>query len=107
MPLPKSPHHKSPNRFQSIFTPYGLTLDLEDYFHHKFKSEEFYSIVDTIATGRSQNSQINIFNLFKKLSMDEVIRRSKIVSRLSKVLLNIQIQKGSNDISRSLSETTK
>jgi hypothetical protein len=89
----QSPNSQRPDRFQSIFTPYGLTLDLEDYFHHKFETEDFYDIVDAIATGHSKNSQIKIFNLFKKLTMEEVIRRSQIVARLSKALLNIQINK--------------
>jgi|SRR5271165_5736774 len=102
--------HKSqpPDRFEFMFTPYGLTLDLEDHFTHKFREEQFYDIVETIATGHTKNSQIKIFELFKKLTINEVIRRSQIVSRLSKVLLDIQIKsKGSNDISCPFTKSTK
>ena len=99
----QSHNSQRPNRFQSIFTPYGLTLDLEDHFHCKFETEEFYNIVDAIATADGQEDQIAVFNLFKTLSRVEVIDRSKTVSRLYKALLNIQIRKGSNDIQSSYS----
>lgn len=99
---------KSTDRFSKAFMPYNLALDLEDHFG-QFETETFYSVVDTIATGTGINSQQKIRNLFKTLSKDEVIRRSQIVSRFSKILLNIQIKsKVSNDnISSSLPTNTR
>jgi len=88
----QSRNSRRPNRFQSIFTPYGLTLDLENHFG-KFEPEQFYNVVDAIATGSNQDAQIDVFNLFKKLDKTEVIRRSKIIARLCEVLINTQIRR--------------
>jgi hypothetical protein len=93
---------KSSDRFTALFTPYGLTLDLEEYYGAPFNTEDFYSIVETITTASSKDEQITMFKFFKKLSKREVIRRSRIVSKLTNILFSIQ--KGSYDIQSSLSK---
>ena len=81
----------------NIMSPYGLAMDLHDFFRSSdgggqgFEHGELLDIVETLqATGNVKNQE-HTYKLFKTLKRDEVARRSKIVSRLYRMLANIKL----------------
>lgn len=86
-----------------MFMPYNFASEIEEHFiaTGRFKPSEFISIVETLQATGSETNQRNTVTCFKKLSREEVIRRSAIVSRLDKLLHTIHSNGRHHPISRS------
>lgn len=90
---------------KNIMSPYGLAMDLHDFFNSQegggqgFEHSELLDVVETLQATGSIKNQEHTFKLYKTLNRDEVVRRSKIVSKLYRMLCNIKSNSGRHVIS--------
>lgn len=84
-------------KMSNFMMPYSLAMDIDKHFQANnegaLSNEDFYNVVETLISTGSVKNQINTTFLFKKLSKEEVIRRSIIISRLNKLLTLIKVNK--------------
>jgi hypothetical protein len=79
------------------FLHYSFAMQLDKHFQKRedgaLSYDDFYDLAETILATGSEKNQQTTAEFFMKLPKDEVIRRSKIVASLSRLLKTIAANK--------------
>ena len=71
---------------------YTLARELDIHFK-SFDIMDFVNLVDVFATAGSEKNQRQVCDLFKRLPKEEVISRAAKISKLSRLLTTIKINR--------------
>lgn len=84
-----------------IFSPYMLAAEIDSHFIEvgdgALNTNDYWHLIETLQETGCEKNQLACAKLFKRLSKQEVIRRSNIVSRLADILTTIRNNKHTNN----------
>ena len=75
---------------KDFMLPYKLANELVDGLDKTPSNEDFICIVESFQASGGEKSQLRAMDVFEKLSFEELISRCRKISKLNKLLLNIQ-----------------